>query len=171
MKRHFQTKEMLAAKKKTTTGRKKSSSGGAGPRGGDPEAQHDEAMRILRAEYYGGVRDIVQELADRVKSEDISSQDDLETAIHQAVDGSYWVIYTHANFQVLMCSDHHDAYSEEFGRAPVEGDSINWPALAFAALDRDVRDQMSSEGVGVSLDEAPRRRSPHRRVSSARRRR
>lgn len=168
MKRYFQTKGTMQARKKTT-GRKKSQSGGAGPKGGNPEAQHDEAMRVLRAEYYQGVRDIAEELAAGVKRGDITSQDDWETQLHQAVDGSYWVIYTHANFQVLMCSDHHDAYSEEYGQAPVEGDSINWPALAFAALDRDVRTLISMPDFD-DLNEA-RRRAPSKRTLRGDRRR
>jgi hypothetical protein len=124
------------------------------------EEQHDEAMRILRAEYYQGVRAIAQDLGARAKKREIEDRDAWEEALHQEIDGSYWVIYTHANFQVLLCSDHHDAYSEEYGQAPVEGDQINWPGLAFAALERDVRDQISAEGLEPdwdNLEEAPRR--------------
>lgn len=137
-------------------GRKRSQSGGAGPAGGDPERQHDEAMNVLRAEYYQGVRRIVRELDERLKNKDI---DDWHDAIHQAIDGSYWVIYTHANFQVLLCSDNHDAYTEDFGQAPVEGDTINWAALAFGAMYRDVQEQLEAEGVGpageTEFEEAP----------------
>jgi hypothetical protein len=150
------------AKKKITrrgSGRRRSQSGGAGPEGGTPEQQHDEAMRVLRAEYYQGVRDIVRELDERLKNKDI---DDWNDAIHQAVDGSYWVIYTHANFQVLMCSDNHNAYVEDFGEPPVEGGEINWAALAFGAMYRDVQEQLEAEGVGpdgeTEFEEAPRGR-------------
>lgn len=151
--------------------RKRGGSSGGGHGRDITDKQHEDAVNVLRAEYYQGVRGIVQELAGRVKGKDrdIESQDDWESAIHQAVDGSYWVIYTHANFQVLMCSDHHDAYSEEYGQPAVEGDSINWAALAFAAMDRDVREQISAEGIEPdwsNLEEAPPRRAP-----SARRRR
>jgi hypothetical protein len=157
VKRHFQTKSMMAPKKRSTPNRKRSGgqSGGGNPNNArkDAEASHDDAMRVLRAEYYQGVRDLAKEVAERVKDEGGDQHD----ILHEVVDGSYWVIYTHANFQVLMCSDHHDAYSEEFGEAPVSGADVNWAALAYAALARDVGDQVSAEG----LEEAPRGRSAH----------
>ena len=116
----------------------------------DPERAHDDAMRVLRAEYYGGVRGITEDLKARVASGEIASEDALSDAIQQEVDGSYWVIYTHANFQVLLCSDHHDASFEEYGEVPLAADgNVNWAALAFAALERDVRDQMDAEDVRV----------------------
>ena len=116
----------------------------------DPERQHEDAMRFLRQEYYGGVRGIVEDLKSRVASGEIASEDALNDAVHQEVDGSYWVIYTHANFQVLLCSDHHDASFEEYGEVPLAADgNVNWAALAFAALKRDVLDQMDAEGVQI----------------------
>ena len=119
------------------------------------EEQHDDAMRVLRAEYYQGVRGISQELADRVASGEITERDGLEQALSESIDSSYWVIYTHANFQVLLCTDHHDEYSEQYGEAPLtNGKDINWAALAYAAIDRDVRDQMDAEGVGADLEES-----------------
>jgi len=157
MNRHFQSKTMMAPKKRSAPAKGRGgSSGGANPRndGRITEAQHDDAMRVLRAEYYQGVRSLAQEVAKRVK-DDGEDQNDV---IHEVVDGSYWVIYTHANFQVLMCSDHHDAYSEEFGEPAVSGDSINWAALAYATMARDVSDQVGAESG--DLDEAPRR-GPH----------
>lgn len=85
----------------------------------------------------------------RLGAGEIASEDALNDAVHQEVDGSYWVIYTHANFQVLLCSDHHDAYFEEYGEAPLTDGNVNWAALAFATLERDVRDQMDAEDVRV----------------------
>jgi hypothetical protein len=116
----------------------------------DPERAHDDAIRVLRAEYYGGVRGITEDLKARVASGEIASEDALNDAVHQEIDGSYWVIYTHANFQVLLCSDHHDASFEEYGEVPLAADgNVNWAALAFATLERDVRDQMDAEDVRV----------------------
>jgi hypothetical protein len=157
MKRHFQEKSMMAAKKRKSPAPKTrgGQSGGGNPNNNDrgiTETQHDDAMRVLRKEYYDGVRGLAQEVAEQVKE-----GQDLSDALHEVVDGSYWVIYTHANFQVLMCSDNHDAYSEEFGEAPVSGSDINWAALAYATLARDVSDQVGAEG----LEEAPRGRSAH----------
>lgn len=166
--RAYEEQNIMASRRKTSKGRG-GSSGGANPRNSREisEQQHEEAMRILRAEYFQGVRSIVGELQSAIKDGEITSEDELNDRVHQNVDGSYWVIYTHANFQVLMCSDNHDAYSEEYGEAPVEGSDIKWAALAFAAMERDVRDLMGAEGIHVGdqgvvyphdVDEAPRGR-------------
>lgn len=102
------------------------------------EKQHDEAVRVLRAEYYSAVRAIVDEAMGEMKDGTIADREALDEWIHQSVDGSYWVIYTHANMQVLFVSDNDDAYMDDFGDAPVEGGNINWAALAFAAMRRDI---------------------------------
>lgn len=148
---------MATRRRSKPTGR--GSSGGANPKndGRITDEQHEDAMRVLNAEYYQGVRGIAEELAQRVKDGEIKDQDGWQQAMHEAVDGSYWVIYTHANFQVLMCSSHHDAYSENFGEAPVTGSDINWAALAFAALEQDVQEH-AEEPDWDNLEEAPRRR-------------
>jgi hypothetical protein len=157
----------MNAKRRSAPKGRGGSSGGANPKndGRITEEQHDEAMRVLRAEYYQSVRGIAATLAERVKDGEITDRDGFEQAIHESVDGSYWVIYTHANFQVLLCSDNHDAYSEEYGEPPVQGDSINWAALAFAAMERDVRQQIDAEGIEPdwdNLEEArPRRGARH----------
>jgi hypothetical protein len=145
------------AKRRSSPKGKGGSSGGGNPRndGRITEEQHDDAMRVLRAEYWQGVRGIAQSVADRVKE-----GEDENDVIHEEVDGSYWVIYTHANFQVLMCSDHHDAYSEDFGEPPVQDSHINWAALTYAALARDVGEQVR---VGVEEAQRPARRPPPRR--------
>jgi len=158
MKRRFQEEEMVAAKRSTHKGRG-GSSGGGNPRndGRITEEQHDEAMRILRAEYYQGVRSIAQDVINRVKE----GEEEEDDVIHEEVNGSYWVIYAHANFQVLMCSDHHDAYSEDYGEPPVQGSDINWAALAYAAMARDVGEQVRVGGTEEAR--RPVRRPPPRR--------
>jgi hypothetical protein len=157
----------MATRRRTTKPTKGGSSGFGNPHHSgarDPnpertrEQQHDDAMRVLRSEYYNAVLGLAQEVDDLVKNEGMDEGD----ALHQVVDGSYWVIYTHANFQVLMCSDHHDAYSEDYGQAPVDGGDINWAALAFAAMSRDVSERISAGG----LQDLEERRGSRRRPPS-----
>lgn len=159
----------MATQRRTNKPTRRGSSGGANPKndGRITDEMHEDAMRILRAEYYQAVRGIAHEIRDRIKDGEITDEDGLQQAVHETVDGSYWVIYTHANFQVLLVSDHHNAYSEDFGEPPVENGDINWAALAYATLRRDVTDQMSAEGIGnvgddgvlypYKVDEARRR--------------
>lgn len=148
------------------------------------EKQHDEAVRVLRAEYYESVRSIVEEGMGEIKNGNIPNREGLDEYLEQSVDGSYWVIYTHANFQVLFVSDNHDAYMEDFGEPPVEGSDIKWAALAYAAMRRDIYDLIGSydeeieallnpeeEEEDEELDEARRRPAPPRRRAPAPRRR
>lgn len=165
----------MASRRRSNPKGRGGSSGGANPRndGRITEQQHEDAMRVLRAEYYQGVRSVAQDIGDRVKDKEITSQDDFERAIHEAVDGSYWVIYTHANMQVLMCSDNSDAYFDEgigSGEELCSRGGIDWMVLAFYAMERDVRQQIDAEGIEPdwsSMEEAPRRareRQLHPRV-------
>jgi hypothetical protein len=147
------------------------------------EKQHDEAVRVLRAEYYSGVRVIVDDAMEEIKRGGIESREGLDEYLWQSIDGSYWVIYTHANFQVIFVSDNHDAYMEDYGEPPVEGGDIKWAALAFAAMRRDV-DQLvgahdeeieellnpEEEEEDEDLDEAPRPREAPRATAPRRRR-
>lgn len=118
------------------------------------EKQHDDAVRVLRAEYYESVRSIVEEGMGQIKEGHILNREGLDEYIDQSVDGSHWVIYTHANFQVIFVSDNHDAYMEDFGEAPVSGNDINWAALAYAAMKRDVYDLIGAynEEIEALLD-------------------
>ena len=158
----------MATRKRQTPKGRGGSSGGANPRndGRITEEQHDDAMRVLRAEYYQSVRGMTEDLKRAIKDGEVTDQESLETWIQQSVDGSYWVIYTHANFQVLMCSNNYDAYSEDFGEPPLSGSDINWAALAYAAMQRDLQQQIDAEGITVEheedLEEA--RHRPQRRV-------
>lgn len=117
------------------------------------EEDHEAALRILRAEYYRSVRSIVEERAEFVKEQEAEGKEaeDIAEALNdrvsQAVDGSQWVTYTYLNFQVLLCSDHHDAYTEAMGEAPVENGDINWAKIAYMAMEEDVRDLMDAEGI------------------------
>lgn len=147
----------MATKRRSTPKGRGGSSGGANPKNSREisEQQHEDAMRVLRAEYYSGVRGIVQNLKEALVRGEIDTEDTLNDRVHQDVNGSYWIIYTHANFQVLLCSDHHDAYENNYGEAPVEGSSIKWAALAYAAMEQDVRELMEAEEVRAPLEEAP----------------
>lgn len=135
--------------------RKRSAPKGRGGRndGRITEEQHEEAMRTLRAEYHQGVKSLVDHVASRLSE----GGQDVSDIVHEVVDGSYWVIYTHANFQVLMCSDNHDAYTDSYGDPAIQGTAINWAALAFAAVEQDINERMQAEGVGQDVEEAPRR--------------
>lgn len=119
------------------------------------EITHDEAMRVLRAEYYQDVTSMAEDLRDRVQRGEIASEEDLSDAVHDDVDGSAWVIYTGKNMQVLLVSDNSDAYFDEGmgnGEDLVSKDGIRWEFLAYWALYRDVWEALDLLGIDHSYD-------------------
>ncbi len=101
-----------------------------------------DAEAVLRAEYWQAVRNYAQQFID--ESEEIEDKYDY---LHQLVDGSEWIIYTHRNFKVLMFSENDDIYIEDFGtQGLLQNARINWAALAFSAFERDILDQLKVMG-------------------------
>lgn len=62
--------------------------------------------------------------------------------LHEMVDSSQWVIYTHRAQVVIMCSNNDDAYEEELGMKP-ETES----ARAYMALKADILEEMHRRGT------------------------
>ena len=101
--------------------------------------QHDEAFRILRAEYYQAVRSIAEEA---LKIEGEGRRDD---CMHSAVDGSSWTIYTNRALQVLLVSDNSHAFDEDgWELDPTKGLLGSVSTAAFAAMTADVRECMDA---------------------------
>jgi len=107
----------------------------------------EDALRVLRADYYSDVLDVARELAKEMKSGDVEEFSD---ALSQAVDGTQRVIYTYQARIGLLCTGNEDAYVEQVGEVPVQGDTINWEAMMFAAMERDVTERLEASGVDVN---------------------
>lgn len=112
---------------------------------------------LTRGDYYTEVRD----LADSIQEELLSRLEDGETGedlrewllehIHECVDSHQWVIYTWHAKHVIIFSDNDGAYADEFGpEGMVEDGAIQWSRLAYAALQRDLYEQLDSNGVDVN---------------------
>lgn len=74
---------------------------------------------------------------------DLVREDD--QPLHDAVDGNWWVIYTHANLKVLLYSSNDSAYVDEFGAdGLVKDGNINYSAMAYMAMLADVHEDVES---------------------------
>jgi hypothetical protein len=118
----------------------------------DRERATEYANRILDAEYRDAVASIAHDVRDAIERGEVTSPESATEYMEQSVDGSYWVIYTHAALQVLR-------YSEFSGEAAangvdvVDGDlNINWSVLAYHALLADVRELVDIDGTLSLLD-------------------
>lgn len=80
----------------------------------DDERDVTEAMRTIKADYYRSIRSLADGIRDEIKDEKPDDREEwLHDRIHETADGSYWVIYTHANLRVMMASDNWLAAEEE----------------------------------------------------------
>lgn len=67
------------------------------------------------------------------------------TWLHETIDGHQYVIYTAKSQVVLAISSNDGAYVENFGTDGVVSDgSLNWGALAFAAMEQDLVDEFGT---------------------------
>lgn len=66
-----------------------------------------------------------------------------DEALHEAADGAYWVIYTHAAARTMQYSDNSDAYWDETGGISAPGGCWSEVVCALAgwAHAADVRDR------------------------------
>lgn len=106
----------------------------------------DEALRVLRADYYSDIRGLALE-ARQAMAEGLINQHlgrgrelDLSDWLHEAIDGHHRVIYTLQAKIGLLCSDNEDAYQEEMGEpAP----SVE--AQCYFAMRADVMEHLDSD--------------------------
>lgn len=106
------------------------------------EREVDEAIRIIKRDYYQDVKGLAEDLIEAIKDGEIEDTEELQERLREDVDGSQRVIYTMQNHLGLLASDNSDAYIERFGEAPIEGGDINYAALMAAAMEQDVLDEL-----------------------------
>jgi hypothetical protein len=101
------------------------------------------AQDITGSEYWSEVRSI----AESVKQDVRENEGDVSDAVHEAIDGHQWVIYTGYNLDVLKhCSDESAGIDEgliDANAALAEGGLSKLAAqLAYCAMERDVYDEL-----------------------------
>lgn len=112
------------------------------------EADCNAATTILEQDYFNDVRSVAKSLAREMRDGDV---DDFHDALHQAVDGTQRVIYTHQAKLAVILSPNGDAYFDEFGEeGAVTRDGIQWERLAFVAMQQDVIKELDVRGVDVN---------------------
>jgi hypothetical protein len=106
------------------------------------------AEHILDLDYMNDVRGVAKDLARQMKEGEV---DDFSDALHQAIDGTQRVIYTHQAKLAVVFSPNGDAYFDEFGEeGAVENGAIAWERLAFVAMQQDVIKELDVRSVDVN---------------------
>ncbi len=101
----------------------------------------EQAERIERRQYYDYVKDMAKEALEEHPDDEDAQEDQL----HQSVDGSGYVIYTHKNLKVIRFTEHGDALWEEgmgdeMEKPESEGDVLQ--KLAYWDMLADARDEL-----------------------------
>lgn len=106
------------------------------------------AQETSYSEYRSGVKAIVDSVIERVRD-----GEDPSDVLHEEVDGSYWVIYTHAAIAVLAHSRNDDEVFEQMGSDALTGCNSMaevYTIAAFYAMRADVVEELRDGGYDVS---------------------
>jgi hypothetical protein len=108
------------------------------------DKQIEDAKQVLRADYYSSVRTYAEDFIGQCRSGEIGDVDTLMDRLHESVDGSYWVIYTHANLQAMQASDNWLAIEDHGAQGETTELSSMLPAYVYYALEADILETMSA---------------------------
>lgn len=108
---------------------------------GPSNEQVDDAMRVLRAEYWSSIRSTAKGLAAEIRTGELAPED-VEDRLHEDADGSYWTIDTHANYRAILCSN-YDPWQDADGSYMAKGQPT--AILAYYCVRHDTRQQLVAE--------------------------
>jgi hypothetical protein len=97
------------------------------------------------ADYFTSVESHGESVIERIKA----GEDDVMDLIHEEVDGSWWVIYTHAALAVLQHSRNDDAGFDSMGSDFLAGCTSMaevYTRAAYFALEADVIEWLNERG-------------------------
>jgi len=101
----------------------------------DCDHAEEEKQKDSSREYWDTVNFIAEEAFKECKD----NESDAYEYIHESVDGSYWIIYYHANYKVMQYTDNDSAY-EDYGDLPKDWNTAT-TFVAFCAMKADVMDK------------------------------
>lgn len=112
-----------------------------------PEQLFDNALSLMKDAYRAHVDELAKDMAEEYASGDHGTGEKAREALidgmHETIDSDRWVFVTSMAQAVVLVSGNSGAYVDNFGKDGVVADGeINWPALAFAALEADVLEVM-----------------------------
>lgn len=106
-----------------------------------------KAETNTQQEYYQSMKQIAQEVFDNAVESFPDNKDRLHDEafdnLHQAVDGNYWVIYTHAAMDALRVSKNDDAiFDQGEGLGDVSSMSEVYTKAAYWTVYQDVSEEL-----------------------------
>ena len=128
----------------------------------------ESGVSALRREYYGEIRDTARDILDEAESglDDYDeAREYIDERLHEAADGSQWVIYTAKNLDVLKVSDNWLAI-DELGDFSYSSLSEALAPSAYYAYRQDLQESVDAQAdeYWKDRDENPRRKKPVRKL-------
>lgn len=110
-----------------------------------------DAVAIIQRDYYADVNDVADSIEDAIKDKEVTDRDGFEQRLDEEIDSHGRVMYTWQNRLGLLVSDNVDAYFEDYGsEGACEGEAINYAKLMFAAMRKDVLEELERRDVDPS---------------------
>ena len=104
--------------------------------------------------YWQDVTDMADQVEEYAKENDWPDREAIFDYMHDSIDGCGRIIYTQNAKECLVFSRNDGAYVDQFGKEGVtDGQgNLNWSALAYAAFEADVFEELSSRGFDLNAD-------------------
>jgi len=100
------------------------------------------ALDIVNNYYWASVRGTAADFLKRAQEGEFKDDESLRDALHEDIDGNYWVIYTYWARVCLLCSSNTYAFEEEMGD---EAKPENVSQQAYFAMMADISNQPDME--------------------------
>lgn len=117
-----------------------------------PGKLDDLADDMKRRAYYSEIRSMAEDYVKRVRAGEFTDRETLIEDIQGTIDGHHDVIYTACAQDVVRYSDNSGAWEDLGSDGIVENGAINWTRMAYCAMERDLFEQLSANGVDVNAD-------------------
>lgn len=104
----------------------------------------DEAVSVIRRDYYQDVLSMAKDLATRMKAGEV---DEFSDTLHEDCDGCQRVIYTCQAKLGLLASDNEDAATDALGEE--EAKALTVEQRMYFALQADIVQALTCRGVEV----------------------
>lgn len=121
-----------------------------------PDELLRDGLQLLTDSYRSHVRELAADFVKDCRNDDpLMERDTMMERLHELIDSDAWVIYTQRAQAVAMISNNDSAALDNYGADSLleKGGGIKWSALAYAALEADLLEELSRlDGVDMSAD-------------------
>lgn len=110
-----------------------------------------EAEGVLDRDYQEDVNGVADSLQEAIRDGEVTSSERLQDRLHEEVDGTQRVIYTHQAMLGVVASRNREAAWEEGMAESLDfSDGIPWSQICYFAMQRDVVEELERRDIDVN---------------------